>query len=55
MTVLLDKERKMDNAQKNNICTNVQSPQTFKSYVDICFEVSYITNTGDVNPMVQYK
>jgi hypothetical protein len=31
--VFLDENWTMDNVQKHNICTNVLSPQTFRSYV----------------------
>jgi hypothetical protein len=31
--VFLDKDRTMDNVQKHNICTNVPSSQTFRSYL----------------------
>jgi uncharacterized membrane protein (Fun14 family) len=31
-TAFLDKYRTMDNVQKHNICTNVPSSQTFRSY-----------------------
>jgi hypothetical protein len=30
----LDEDRTMDNVQKHNICTNVPSSQTFRSYLD---------------------
>jgi hypothetical protein len=29
-----DKDRAMDNVQKHNICTNVPSSQTFRSYLE---------------------
>jgi hypothetical protein len=31
-TVILDKNRTMDNVQKHNICINVPSSQTFRSH-----------------------
>jgi hypothetical protein len=33
--VILDKDRMMDNVQKHNICTNVPSSQTFRSYLQV--------------------
>jgi hypothetical protein len=32
-TVFLDEDRAMENIQKHNICTNVPSLQTFRSYL----------------------
>jgi hypothetical protein len=32
-TVFLHKDRMMDNVQKYNICTNIASSQTFRSYI----------------------
>jgi hypothetical protein len=31
----LDKDKTMDNVQKHNICTNVPSAQTFRSYLHV--------------------
>jgi hypothetical protein len=34
---IVDNDRTMDNVQKHNICTNVPSSQTFRSYQDKYF------------------
>jgi hypothetical protein len=34
---VLDKDRMMDNVQKQNICGNVPSSQTFSSYLQLFF------------------
>jgi hypothetical protein len=33
---VLDKDKMKDNVQKRNICTNVPSSQTFRSYLNKC-------------------
>jgi hypothetical protein len=38
---ILDKDKTMDNVQKRNICTNVQSSQTFRSNNFTVVLVSY--------------
>jgi hypothetical protein len=35
MTVFLDKDRMMENIKQHNICTNVPSSQTFRSYLQL--------------------
>jgi hypothetical protein len=47
-TVFLDKARTMDNAQKHNICTNVPSSQTFRSYLKfIVFAAQQLWGLGE--------
>jgi hypothetical protein len=47
----LDKNRTMDNVQKRNICINVPSSQTFRSYSGKCLLNNFIRS----NISVYYK
>jgi hypothetical protein len=42
--VILDKDKPMNNVQKHNICTNLPSSQTFRSYKQNKYlhEISYL-------------
>jgi hypothetical protein len=54
---ILDKDKTMNNVQKRNICTNVPSSETFRSYLVRSFfpEKLYVYSTGILTAKLEYN